>query len=359
MLSLYWCFVVNVLFCAPVSLAASKKPWKLDNFKNLVAFGDSYTDEGRTAYIGAHDGEVPPLGYIQGVSSSTSTGGYIWPRYVSWYTNSTLYNYGVSGAVCSNNITPRSSSIPKAPFKDMATYAVPTFIKDLAYAKSLPQNETNDILECYPDNTVYSLWIGTNDLGNDGFITDSQLPNKTIPDYLDCVYQQIEELYENAGARYFVLMNAAPLHLAPQYALPERGGLPSTDFWGNKGTNLTEISFRMKGQVGLVNEAFGWRTPGERLVEGKWDGLKIAVFDVGALMTDIYTNPTTYLNGTGPPNVTGTSKGSCTGNCTTADPDSYMWYDALHPSEQTSRIVAKEFAKVVRGEGKWGSWWGA
>jgi len=39
--------------------------------------------------------------------------------------------------------------------------------------------------------------------------------------------------------------------------------------------------------------------------------------------------------------------------------DSYMWYDELHPSEQTSRIVAKEFVGVLNRESKYAKYYSA
>lgn len=78
-------------------------------------------------------------------------------------------------------------------------------------------------------------------------------------------------------------------------------------------------------------------------------------------MTDIYYNPSAYLNGTAPLNTTGVvHRCDATGaNCVTnPSPDSYMWYDDLHPSEQTERVIAREFVKVVNGTSKWASYWG-
>lgn len=78
-------------------------------------------------------------------------------------------------------------------------------------------------------------------------------------------------------------------------------------------------------------------------------------------MTDIYNNPSEYLNGTAPLNVTGVvHRCDSTGaNCTTNPiPDSFMWYDDLHPSEQTSRIIGREFVGVVNGISRWASYWG-
>ena len=78
-------------------------------------------------------------------------------------------------------------------------------------------------------------------------------------------------------------------------------------------------------------------------------------------MTDIYYNPTQYLNGTAPVNVQGVVKlcDAQGANCTTnASPDSYEWFDPLHPSEQTSRVVAREFVNVVGGKSKYATYWG-
>jgi hypothetical protein len=30
-----------------------------------------------------------------------------------------------------------------------------------------------------------------------------------------------------------------------------------------------------------------------------------------------------------------------------------MWYDDLHPSEQTDRVIAREFVNVVNGVSSW------
>jgi hypothetical protein len=77
-------------------------------------------------------------------------------------------------------------------------------------------------------------------------------------------------------------------------------------------------------------------------------------------MTDIHDNPSQYLNGTAPLNVNGfihhcnTTGGDC---ATRKSLDSYMWYDELHPSEQTERVVAREFVNVVEGSSQWATYW--
>ncbi|KAG8413488.1 hypothetical protein J3459_015371 [Metarhizium acridum] len=75
-------------------------------------------------------------------------------------------------------------------------------------------------------NTVYTLWIGTNDLGQDGLLgreaSDSKKknnvdPTSTVNDYLKCVWDAINQIY-NAGARNFVLFKLVPLEKALLYA---------------------------------------------------------------------------------------------------------------------------------------------
>lgn len=74
----------------------------------------------------------------------------------------------------------------------------------------------------------------------------------------------------------------------------------------------------------------------------------------------MYNNPSQYLNGTAPPNVTswdnqcGTTGAVCTRE---ASPDSYLWFDELHPSEQSDRIFAEKFIEVVKGNSPWATYW--
>jgi phospholipase/lecithinase/hemolysin len=75
-------------------------------------------------------------------------------------------------------------------------------------------------------------------------------------------------------------------------------------------------------------------------------------------MTDIWNRPSLYLNGTAPLNVTGyVTQCSNTTCADSAARDSYMWYDELHPSEQTDRIIAQEFVEVVQEKSKWATYW--
>jgi len=92
--------------------ATPASPWSLAHFDALVAFGDSYTDEVRLAYLIEHNGTAPPPGHFV-----ESVDYHPWVRQVIRCTGETvngvwnpamkLYSYAVAGAVCSNSITPR------------------------------------------------------------------------------------------------------------------------------------------------------------------------------------------------------------------------------------------------------------
>lgn len=251
----------------------------------------------------------------------------------------------------------------------MEQYEIPAYVADSKYVYP---NGTK-FLDDPVDETVYSIFIGTNDLGNYAFISDAQVPGTTIVNYTDCVFNAIQRIYDNGG-RYFVLQNVAPLQLSPQYGLPGKGGLASTQYWPEKPSNITEISYKMLEYVSLVNNIFKYETPYLTEVANRYPGAQIAVMDINGLvsglptshnyqcansnfqqLTDIYNNPSKYLNGTAPLDVTGYANSDGTGK--PANPDSFMWYDELHPSEQTDRVIAREFVDVVKGNSKWATYW--
>ncbi|KKK21719.1 hypothetical protein P175DRAFT_0439380 [Aspergillus ochraceoroseus IBT 24754] len=335
------------------ALARQSHQWGPRNWKSLVTFGDSYTDDSRLGYFASHSGEAPPVGWVEPVSNSSASGGYTWGYYVAQTAHVNRYNYAVSGAVCSNKITPRWFSSIDADFPSVLEYEIPAYVADSNHITQRGKK----FLDIPSDETIYAIWIGTNDLGNDAFLTDSQVKNATIPDYIECVYDALDKVYANGG-RYFVIMNAAPLQLSPQYATPADGGLAATQYWPDKGSNLTEISYRMWESVTTVNNVFQYKTPYEVVIADRYPGAQLAVMDTYGLISHIYYNPTKYL--AAPANVTGyihhcnTSGGNCEKLPNAA---SFLWYDELHPSERTDQVIGKEFVKVVQGISEWATYW--
>jgi len=212
---------------------------------------------------------------------------------------------------------------------------VPAFLADKA---ALRINTTSAFFTptLTASNAVYAIFIGTNDLGNDAFLTNSQVPGKVLSDYTSCVFSAFDTIYASGG-RNFVLMNNIPLHLTPQYANDTLDGANATQYYPEKGSaNHTEIAEKMHEAASTTNTVFQYETPYEVLVGKRYPGANFAVFDTYSLFSDVYHNPAAYLNGSAPLNVTGfehhcnTTGADCAYVYDNTSPDSFMWYDELH-----------------------------
>lgn len=252
-----------------------------------------------------------------------------------------------SGSVISSPIVPANKSTKRwlpsinANFPSVLEYEVPAFQADLTSPRiNATPAEPYFTPPLTASSAVYALWIGTNDLGVWAFLTDSQVPGKVLSDYTACVYSVFDELYASGG-RVFVLMNTAPLHLAPLYANASLHGVGPNQYWADKPSNLTEIAETMHEYTSTVNTVFRYRTPFEALVAKRYPGATFALFDMYSLISDIYDNPTAYLNGTGVTaggeavwgydNHCNVNQTVCVKQDNGTNPDGFLWYDELHP----------------------------
>lgn len=334
-----------------VSIAIPKAPssssqWGVSLFSNLVLFGDSFTSED------SHH-------------LSTSTGGIPWGRYVVQYTGHqsgstfvpqlAIYDFAESGAVCSEQITPEVFGNTNFGFPAIVEKEIPAF-----KAAGDPGYNTNE--------TVTAIWIGTNDLGNVGFLIDNEWPGNSLTDYTNCIFDVLDTLYA-AGGRHFVLMNIIPLELTALYANASYGGVGPNEYWPQKPENQTAISEQVKEYVTTANNVFKYQMPYEVHLANRYPAAHMALFDTYSFVRilanchpsstnpiqflELYNNPSKYLNGTGAPLTVTDFENHCDlnhQNCKRTDsPDSFMWFDELHPSEQTDRNLAREFVKVLDG----------
>ncbi|KAJ3572023.1 hypothetical protein NP233_g3364 [Leucocoprinus birnbaumii] len=287
------------------------QPFRKNDLKALVTFGDSYTD---TTWI-------------------TNGGTIQWPQMVANYADISLYPYAKSGGTCSNNITYR-------PFPPVFGSQIPTFLAD----------EKNHTIRLNERETLYSLWIGTNDVGVSSLLTGDN--KASILDVAGCMVDWVTTMY-GYGARNFLFQNMVPLELTPLY---------SAHSWPNRYWNLerntTEWSVTMRELVLSGNALTKLMLQG---LASKLHDAHIGLFDSHTLFNDMYTNPAAWLNGTAPAfNVTGcvdsciyqidSTESVCT-MVNGTDRDSYLWYDELHPSEQADRHVAREIANIFEGTG--------
>lgn len=147
------------------------------------------------------------------------------------------------------------------------------------------------------------------------------------------------DIIYSTGGRRFVLLNNAPLQLSPAYAAQSSGGAGDNLFWPNKTLyNETEYEYKILEYTQLANRLFDYGVAFELLVKARWPGATFDIFDVNSLLTDIYENPSDYLDA--PANATGyfrhcnsTNTSDCVDQPNAVD--TFLWYDELHPSNKT------------------------
>ncbi|KAJ7471170.1 GDSL lipase/esterase, partial [Mycena galericulata] len=284
--------------------------------KNLVTFGDSYTDV-----------------VVTGDQATA------WPVYAADYAHVNLFPFARSGATCSNNLTFR-------PFPPVFESQIPLYLAE----------KSNGSIRVPAEETIYTLWIGTNDLGVSALLTGSD-PGVSLVEVTECMVNWVKVLYEN-GARNFIFQNMIPLELTILYSAnsyPNRYWAfeRNTTEWSVIMTEMTRSGNRL---TQLMLQALAPTLPGSH----------IALFDSHSLFQDMFDHPAKYLNGTAPLNVTGAwdacvePLGGGPLSCTIANGtarDSFLWTDELHPSEQADRIVAREIALTLEGKGsQWATW---
>ncbi|KAF8307894.1 hypothetical protein DL93DRAFT_1978383 [Clavulina sp. PMI_390] len=338
--------VVSLILALAGVAAAANFP----TFKHLVSFGDSYTDEGILAYFTSHNDTLPPKDWSPPVSNDTWDGGYVWPRMVVNSTGMTLHDYAVAGASCSNVLTPRWI------FPSVKEYEVPQFLIDYKLTTGPAPSNTPTL---NPNEVVITIWIGTNDLGPGALLDHSQPLSVSLVNVTSCAIDAISTLYAG-GARNFIFQNLAPLYLAPQYASDARFGvgLPN-HYWSTKNTflggNNTLISDAMREEVLSANEIYKYRLPA---LAATLPDAKIALFNSHDLLSDVIYNPTEWISA--PYNTTGyLNHCNVDDDCATsyiydqAHWNGYVWYDELHPSEMTDRIIANEMIKAFSKKSKY------
>ncbi|KAI0657945.1 hypothetical protein C8Q70DRAFT_250112 [Cubamyces menziesii] len=299
------------------ALAAGPLPGQI---KNLVTFGDSYTD------VDGH-----------------ADGGIVWPVYAAQDGHFKLFPFAKSGATCSNNLTAR-------PFPSVFESQLPLYFAE----------KSNGTLRLNPEETIYTLWIGTNDVGANALLTGSQPPGVSVVDTVSCAVNWVKVMYAS-GARNFVFQNMIPLEHAPMYT-PE--SYPNRYWTGPRNTTAWSVFMAELTRSGNAIAELMLKDLAPQL-----HGAHLGLFDSHALFTDMLNHPQLYLNGTAPLNVTGAvhacvfQEGESTGDpgvCTDAtgtDRDSFLWYDELHPSEQADRMVGKIISDTIhRKSEKWITW---
>lgn len=161
-------FFATLAACASLALSVNAIGVAPRQIKNLVTFGDSYTD-----VVLISDGGVP------------------WPVYAAGYAKLSLFPFARAGATCSNNLTFR-------PFPSLFESQLPLYFEE----------KHNGSLKLNSQETIYTLWIGTNDLGGNALVSGGA--PASIVEVTECMVNWVKVLYAN-GARNFLFQNVRRL----------------------------------------------------------------------------------------------------------------------------------------------------
>lgn len=66
----------------------------------------------------------------------------------------------------------------------------------------------NGTLHLDPQKTIYTLWIGTNDIGANALLVGQGQPGVTLVNTTQCAVNWVKTLYEH-GARNFLFQNVS------------------------------------------------------------------------------------------------------------------------------------------------------
>jgi len=162
--------------------AKGSNPLSSNQIKSFVTFGDSYTDV-------VNKGDGPDA--------------QAWPVYLAGYTNTTLFPFAKSGATCSNNLTFR-------PFPPLFESQLPAYFDFLANQTSANGRGKGGRNQIGGDDTIYTLWIGTNDLGVSSLLTgdaEIRVPGVSLVDVVQCMVNWVKVLYDQGNAKIFLFQN--------------------------------------------------------------------------------------------------------------------------------------------------------
>ncbi|KAJ7156144.1 GDSL-like Lipase/Acylhydrolase-domain-containing protein [Mycena filopes] len=278
-------------------------------------------------------------------ADTSADGGVQWPWYLGLYGNYTVWNYAVGGAVCSNVLTPLFGE------PDVIGGQTDWFIQD-----HVSNNGTkHQKLDMNPAEFVVIMYIGTNDVGIHSFVTDDQPAMVSLADLAGCQFQTLRNLYA-LGARRFIVNTMIPLELTRLYA----NNSAPTIYYPTPAHDGAAWNKRAFNFVHTMNTLL---RSGVEALSREWeDSATVEMFDTYGLFQDMYNEPARWFNGSIPANVTGhchqcpdpNDFRQCgVGDCTLDERDSYMFWDELHPSEQTGRNLAREMWKKLTGTSKY------
>jgi phospholipase/lecithinase/hemolysin len=290
-------------FAGCILQISSAKAFDLSNFKHLVVFGDSLSDNGNAYFRTAgQDPPGPPLStgpYYDGRWSN----GPIWvddfpslaglPPITPFFVNpGSGTNVAVGGSTSSPVV--RSASTSSTPL----TVQISAFVAE--HGGRIPGND------------LYLIWIGADDF----ILAGSRNPNLTVAGIAAGVAQ-----LRQAGAKACVVVTVPDVSVTPVVKAA--------------GTALAAKNFVTAVNAALRNAApfLAWIL-----------GIQLELIDINPLLYDLVNHP----GGHGFLNSSGYALNPSTGG-EDLDPNDYVFFDGLHPTMRVHELIAEFFYEAITG----------
>jgi thermolabile hemolysin len=294
---------VAMVAAADNALSFNYTVWTTDSvaqsgINKIVAFGDSLSDT-QNIY-NASEWTLPNsnswfLGHF--------SNGKNWVEYLADDLQLPLYNWAIGGA----GVTTQDLVIPGV-IQQVQSYV--TYMQEA-------QNYQ-------PQNTLFTLLIGGNDLVNYNSTVDQVMSGET---------QALQSLIQS-GARNILLLKLPDVSKAPVFTIKTTGPTVAAQ--------VIDLNNRLTALVSTLQAQYG-------------SSLHIQLYDTYALFNDLLTNPSKYQVSNTTQSCLNINTDSSTNYLSTqtarsqcSNPDTFVFWDTLHPTTHTHKLLADAVAAFYK-----------
>ncbi len=292
------------------SIWTNDSPGTTTGINKVIAFGDSLSDTGNLLNRSAN--LIPNIeGWFHGRFSNN----HVWIEYLASQLKLPLYNWAFGAAHAED-------------LESIYKIIAPTFGAQIDSWKAYMRRAKNYQVE----NTLFVVFIGANDI-------------KDTPNTVELLIQDVEVgLYELilAGAQQILVLNLPDISQAPQV----RNGNP--DAARIVKANVDDYNTRLKG---VVEKLSSQKTPHSTTV-------KMVLFDIHTLFDDMLAAPGNYgMNVTDKSCVSGLHNNigdyvirhpGRRPECTAVDAKGWVFWDEVHPTTATHKMLADGAFQAVQ-----------
>ncbi|KAI7850520.1 hypothetical protein BDC45DRAFT_572766 [Circinella umbellata] len=271
--------LIVLLHCVLASLFPQTLFALESNVKNLVVFGDSYSDLG---------------------NFHRWTNGPVWSENVAVAWNASLYSFAYTGSACDNDLFPNVSAADQ----------MPSIRDQIEMFYNLDMNVD-------PSETVFAVYVGINDIQKS--YQQSIGTENAVPDFKDvalCIGQQIRNIRKVFHANRIMVFNVPPLERMPFFA--DNAIHTDKEAWGQAAEELNRM---LQDDVVKLNKHH--------------HALELDLVDVHSLLSDIAADPSIF----GFVDASSAYLDACQGACQ-EEIDEFVWWDRTHLTGGAHRVIA-------------------